>query len=77
MSTPRERDAESDLADRLAEQRPVPSPTFRGYLRRDLALRAHRLPRWRTWGVVLCVSGSIVMATVAAGLVGAGPFAGS
>jgi hypothetical protein len=74
-----ERERLALLADRLERERPLPSPHFRGEMRRSLmegprrgSLRA---PSLRVRVASYVGAGSLCLLVAAAGLVGAGPFA--
>ena len=71
-----EREQLTLLAERLRRDRPLPSPVFRGDLRRRLhrpATASAILFRLRVTSCV--VGGFLCLLVAAAGLVGAGPFA--
>jgi hypothetical protein len=68
------------LSERLQAERPVPSPLYRGLLRRRLlrAQAAHpQMMRARARLLVLAygASGAVLMLIAALGVAGAGPFA--
>ena len=72
------------VADRLRDERPLPSPRFRGRLGRLLSdaqeqPRGALLPRRRALALsgAYSFAGFVLLAISAAGLVGAGPFAPS
>jgi anti-sigma-K factor RskA len=71
-----------EVAEQLAQSRPVPRAALRGELRAFLAavdasgLLANR-PRRLWWRVSACaLAGAVLLALVAAGVAGSGPFAG-
>jgi hypothetical protein len=76
-------DDERELAlvgERLERSRPVPSPTFRGDLRRRLLSPGRQKgaaagAQFRLWAAGYTVAGALCLALAAIGLVGAGPFA--
>jgi hypothetical protein len=71
------------LSERLEADRPIPSPGFRGDLRRRLlgtSSRPRRQPsaaaaRFRLWAAGYTVAGTLCLAVAAVGLAGVGPFA--
>jgi hypothetical protein len=71
------------LSERLETDRPIPSPGFRGNLRRSLlgtATHPRRQPsaataRFRLWAAGYTAAGTLCLAVVAIGLAGVGPFA--
>jgi hypothetical protein len=74
-----ERRALLRMAERLQDERPLPSASFRGDLGRQLAMTRDRRPaaptRLRTAIATYVSSGSLLMAIAALGVAGAGPFA--
>lgn len=67
-----------DLERRLADERPLPAPGFRAALRRGLIEnpRGSRSPKHlRLLIGAYAGSGVVLMAVVAVGLIGVGPFA--
>jgi hypothetical protein len=72
----RERESLSELAVRITEQRPVPSPGWRSAMRARL-LGGSTAPRSRVAAMVFgyAASGAVLLAVAAIGLLGAGPFA--
>jgi hypothetical protein len=68
----------SAIAKRLEDSRPVPRAVFRGELRRDL-LSAHGpgqpIRRLRLLIAACSLSGGLLLAVAAVGVVGAGPLA--
>jgi hypothetical protein len=79
---PEQRDDLVRLAERLETGRPLPSPTFRGELRRRLlgtATEPRRRPsaaaaRFRLWVAGYTAAGTLCLAVAAIGLAGIGPF---
>lgn len=71
------------LSERLEADRPIPSPGFRGNLRRKLLgtdSRPRRQPsavtaRFRLWAAGYTAIGTLCLAVAAVGLAGVGPFA--
>ena len=65
------------IAQRLADERPLPAPRFRADLRRSLSSSAppQRPKRLRLLVAAYAGSGTALLAVVAVGLAGAGPFA--
>lgn len=67
------------IATRLRGERPVPSPGFRGELRRRLLAQARggsiRPRKLRLLIAVYAGSGALLLATAAIGLTGLGPLA--
>ena len=71
-----------EISERLRDERPLPSPLFRGLLRRRLRrVRAARpqvaRARARLLVLVYGASGGILMLVAALGVAGIGPFAAS
>lgn len=70
---------ELDLADRLARERPVPRPAFRGDLRRRLTdLRSAGVGRPRHLRLLIAANagaGAVLLAIALIGVLGSGPFA--
>ena len=79
IEDPDERTAIDELAGRLERQRPLPSPNFRGDLRRHLlsmmAEYSARPAGLRAMVAALSGSGTALLALAATGLAGVGPFA--
>lgn len=76
---PGEPEALLELADRLERDRPIPSSTFRGDLRRSLLTRAGAQPaRPQRLGALISAyagSGVVLLAVAALGIAGVGPLA--
>jgi hypothetical protein len=75
---PEERQALSQLADRLERERPLPAAAFRGNLRRLLVAPrkpAPGAPRWQALAASYAGLGVLLLAVAAVGLAGGGPFA--
>jgi hypothetical protein len=70
-----ERDALLETAQMLEEARPAPRPGFRGRLARQLQGEFHRPRRAPRLIAAYASSGLALLAFVAAGLAGLGPFA--
>jgi hypothetical protein len=79
-----ERDDLGRLIGRLESDRPLPSPTFRGQLRRRLLGSADKPRRqavgstaagFRLWAAGYTAVGTLCLAVAAIGLIGIGPFA--
>lgn len=67
----------TDLEQRLAQERPVPDPRYRGALGRYLGSErvAPRPARLRDVAVAALVAGAILLLVAVLGLLGAGPLA--
>jgi hypothetical protein len=80
-TTAAERESLTRVADALATERPLPRALFRGQLRRQLLAGGSRDRTAgrvaRRWGVASLATGSILLASAAAGLAGVGPLAPS
>jgi hypothetical protein len=80
---PEQRDDLVRLSQRLEADRPIPSPGFRGNLRRRLvgtSSEPRRQPsaaasRFRLWAAGYTAAGALCLAIAAIGLAGIGPFA--
>jgi hypothetical protein len=76
---PEELDALLSLAEALERERPLPTPAFRGALRRRLVADAKATPtaprRLRALVTACAGSGATLLAIAAIGVAGAGPFA--
>jgi hypothetical protein len=80
---PEQRDDLVRLSERLEADRPIPSPGFRGNLRRRLlgtVSQPRRQPgvaatRFRLWAAGYTAVGTLCLAIAAIGVAGAGPFA--
>jgi len=74
-------DGLGEVAERLAQSRPVPRAAMRGKLRAFLAavdasgLLTPRPRRLWLWVAACTVAGAVLLAVVAAGIAGSGPFA--
>jgi hypothetical protein len=67
------------LAERLQQERPLPSPTFRGQLRRRLEARSHRAltpARARTLIAGYASAGTLLLLIGAISAAGGGPLGG-
>jgi hypothetical protein len=79
---PEQRDDLVRLSERLGADRPIPSPGFRGNLRRRLlgtSSQPRRQPsaaaaRFRLWAAGYTAVGALCLAVAAIGLAGIGPF---
>jgi hypothetical protein len=79
---PEQRDDLVRLSERLEADRPIPSPGFRGSLRRRLlgtSSQPRRQPsaaaaRFRLWAAGYTAAGALCLAVAAIGLAGVGPF---
>jgi hypothetical protein len=76
---PEQRDDIVRLSERLEADRPIPSPGFRGNLRRRLLGTSHQpsaaTARFRLWAVSYTAAGTLCLVVTAIGLAGVGPFA--
>jgi hypothetical protein len=80
---PEQRDDLVRLSEQLEADRPIPSPGFRGNLRRRLLgtpSQPRRQPsgaaaRFRIWAVGYTAVGALCLAIAAIGVAGVGPFA--
>lgn len=73
-----EAEALADLGQRLARERPIPRPVFRGELTRSLFSGGGAGARPKRLRLLIAAyggSGAAMLAIAAAGLVGLGPFA--
>ena len=75
---PAERGSLTKLMNRLEGERPLPSPAFRGNLRRSVLrdrARGPEVPRLRRLALSCAASGTFLFAVAVAGVSGLGPLA--